>query len=50
MTLSQSTKHFVRHYLEMVAAMFARDGRPQPRRPSRAMGAFGTSWGDISPS
>ena len=45
--MSQSTKHFVRHYLEMVAAMFL--GMAVLSAPAGwVMSAFGTSWGDIS--
>src|SRR5687768_2560332 len=45
--MSQSTKHFVRHYLEMVAAMFL--GMAVLSPPAGwVMSAFGTSWGDIS--
>ena len=45
--MSQSTKHFVRHYLEMVAAMFL--GMALLSTPAGCvMSAFGTSWGDIS--
>ena len=45
--MSQSTKHFVRHYLEMVAAMFL--GMAVLSPPAGwVMSAFGTSWGAIS--
>jgi hypothetical protein len=45
--MSQSTKHFVRHYVEMVAAMFL--GMAVLSTPAGwVMRAFGTSWGDIS--
>jgi hypothetical protein len=45
--MSQSTKHFVRHYVEMVAAMFL--GMAVLSPPAGwVMGAFGTGWGDIS--
>ena len=45
--MSRSTKHFVRHYLEMVAAMFL--GMAVLSTPAGwVMSAFGTSWGDIS--
>ena len=45
--MSQSTKQFVRHYAEMVAAMFL--GMAVLSPPAGwVMSAFGTSWGDIS--
>jgi len=45
--MSQSTKHFVRHYAEMVAAMFL--GMAVLSPPAGwVMSAFGTSWGAIS--
>jgi len=45
--MSRSTKHLVRHYLEMVAAMFL--GMAVLSPPAGwVMSAFGTSWGDIS--
>jgi hypothetical protein len=45
--LSPATKHFARHYAEMVAAMFI--GMAVLSPPAGwVMGAFGTSWGDIS--
>jgi hypothetical protein len=45
--MSRSTKHFVRHYIEMVAAMFL--GMAVLSPPAGwVMSAFGTSWGDIS--
>jgi hypothetical protein len=45
--MSPSTKQFVRHYAEMVAAMFL--GMAVLGPPAGwVMGAFGTSWGDIS--
>jgi flagellar biosynthetic protein FliP len=41
-------KHFIRHYLEMVAAMFI--GMAVLGLPAGwLMSAFGTSWGDLSP-
>ena len=47
-SLSPATKHFVRHYLEMVAAMFI--GMAVLGLPAGwLMSAFGTSWGDLSP-
>ena len=45
--MSQSTKHFVRHYLEMVAAMFLGMALLSPPA-GWAMSAFGTGWGAIS--
>jgi len=45
--MSPATKHFVRHYLEMVAAMFL--GMAVLGIPAGwVMNAFGTSWGEIS--
>ena len=45
--MSQPTKHFVRHYVEMVAAMFI--GMAVLSTPAGwVMSAFGTSWGEIS--
>ena len=41
-------KHFIRHYLEMVAAMFL--GMAVLGLPAGwLMSALGTSWGDLSP-
>ena len=45
--MSRSTKSFVRHYAEMVAAMFL--GMAVLSPPAGwVMSAFGTGWGDIS--
>jgi len=45
--MSRSTKHFVRHYVEMVAAMFL--GMAVLSAPAGwVISAFGSSWGDIS--
>jgi hypothetical protein len=50
--MSASTRHFVRHYLEMVIAMFA--GMAVLGLPTGwALGAFGSSWsalGDDAPA
>jgi hypothetical protein len=44
--MSSSTKHFIRHYLEMVVAMFA--GMVVLGIPAGwAMGAAGTSWAEL---
>jgi hypothetical protein len=46
-SISPATKHLVRHYLEMVAAMFI--GMGVLAVPAGwVMGAFGTSWSEIS--
>jgi hypothetical protein len=44
---SSSTKHFIRHYVEMVVAMFL--GMAVLGVPAAwAMAAFGTSWSELS--
>ena len=44
--LSPATKHFIRHYLEMVVAMFL--GMAILALPARAaLGAAGTSWSEL---
>ena len=47
--MKPATKHFIRHYLEMVVAMFA--GMAILGLPAGwLMGAFGSSWSELSPS
>ena len=44
--MSASTKHFVRHYVEMVVAMFL--GMAVLGMPTEwALGAFGSSWSNL---
>jgi hypothetical protein len=45
-TLSTATKHFIRHYVEMVVAMFL--GMAILALPARGvLGAAGTSWSEL---
>lgn len=47
--MSQTTRHFIRHYIEMVIAMFG--GMSVLGLPAGwAMGAFGTSWSELPPA
>jgi len=47
--MSASTKHFLRHYLEMVIAMFLGMGLLMPPT-GLALDAFGSSWSELRTS
>ena len=45
--MSTATRHFIRHYVEMVAVMFA--GMAALGLPAgAALGAFGSSWSELT--